>query len=65
DPGENVDLAGSRPGITQRLTEDLDAWRDTLGLPALDAEIKPPVMPELTAEECQSLVELGYMQGPC
>ena len=48
----------------QKLTEDLDSIRDELRLPELDAEITPPELPELTAEEIQSLCQLGYMEGP-
>jgi arylsulfatase A-like enzyme len=64
DPGEFTDLAGSRQSIVQKLTEDLDSIRDELRLPELDAEITPPELPELTAEEIQSLCQLGYMEGP-
>ena len=61
DPGEFSDLAGSRPSVVDRLVEDLDAIRDELRLPELDAEITPPEMPEMTKEECESLKKLGYL----
>jgi arylsulfatase A-like enzyme len=62
DPGENHDIAKSKPNVLKRLTEDLDFVREKLNLPELDAPITPPKLPEMTAEERQALIELGYLE---
>ena len=67
DPGEFTDLAGSMPDQVDQLVQMLDGYRAAMpnGLPDLDAEIAPPEKPPMTKEECESLVELGYQEGPC
>jgi arylsulfatase A-like enzyme len=63
EAGEARDLAGGRPEELARLRAALEATRERLGLPPLDAELASgeaaPVLDEATVER---LRELGYVE---
>jgi hypothetical protein len=67
DAAEQHDLAGSRHDDVARLSRDLAAWTETLGLPPLDAPAgasAPPghAAPAVDAATQERLKALGYAQ---
>lgn len=63
DPGERKDLAPEDGVTAKRLTWELDAWREQLGLPELDAPIDAPRDAPPTSEaEIEALRALGYLE---
>jgi arylsulfatase A-like enzyme len=64
DPGEERDLAASRPEDVARLADELATWVRALGLPALGAPVAaagapPPSMDDATRERLRAL---GYVE---
>jgi arylsulfatase A-like enzyme len=64
DPGELNDIADAEYQIADQLRDELDAWLEQLGLPSLDAEVDATER-EMSKEECEALVALGYLEPPC
>jgi arylsulfatase A-like enzyme len=67
DPGELTDLRETQPDWFQATVDNCAAFEAAIGgVPALDAPVGTKAeKPELSKEECEQLVALGYMQGPC
>ncbi len=67
DPGELVDARTTQPDWFQATVDNCAAFETALGgVPALDAPVGTKAeAPEVSKEECETLVALGYMQGPC
>jgi len=63
DPGEYKDVAKSEPDHLQQLKQYMEDALMELKLPAIDAPITAPEMPEMTEAEIQALCELGYLSG--
>lgn len=67
DPDEQNDVAATQKDWLDATIEHCAAFEGLLGgLPALDAPVGTKAeAPKESKEECQTLVDLGYKEGPC
>jgi arylsulfatase A-like enzyme len=63
DPGELNELAAAEPEMLQEMIQRLERELNTLGLPALDAEISMEAGGTMDKETCLSLLALGYVES--
>jgi len=56
DPGERINIAKSRPDLTEKLHKELSRWRIRTGVE------KQPIIPRLTKEIEKGLRSLGYVE---
>ncbi|MFT4975020.1 MAG: arylsulfatase A-like enzyme [Myxococcota bacterium] len=63
DPGELNELSASQPEKLAEMTRRLERELNSLGLPALDAEVTLDVSAGMDRETCESLLALGYVES--
>ena len=62
DPGEERNVADTRPQQLARLLDELGSWRAALGFPAIAGEREYGEVPELDSEARERLRALGYLE---